>query len=242
MFLDEYHTWHDECVQISASQGSRFAKQVAGDFNPIHDPDNKRFCVPGDLLFALVLKYYGLSEKMHFTFRGMVGDRYPLSFLSTDAASFQITGPDEKVFLEVERSGRIHRNPMLIEQITKRYVAFSGHNFPHVLQPLMAAHGVMFNPDRPLVIYDSMSFTLDPLMDPARIEVLEMSLDHSHLEVNGKRGEATLEFCITAPIGGEDAISVGRGAKKLVVSNLREYDDCRMAEVVAEFNRRKAAG
>ena len=32
------------------------------------------FCVPGDLLFAVLLKKEGISQKMRFDFAGMVGD------------------------------------------------------------------------------------------------------------------------------------------------------------------------
>ncbi len=55
MFLDPYHCEEDGFVRVGAEQASQFAKGVADDFNPIHDPDSRRFCVPGDLLFALVL-------------------------------------------------------------------------------------------------------------------------------------------------------------------------------------------
>ena len=36
MFLDRYHSIQDGKVLISATEGSRFAKEIAGDFNPIH--------------------------------------------------------------------------------------------------------------------------------------------------------------------------------------------------------------
>ncbi|MEO1880948.1 MAG: DUF3581 family protein, partial [Methylococcales bacterium] len=71
--LKEFYSGPDDCVAITAEQGSLFAKEVAGDFNPIHDVDSKRFCVPGDLLFAIVLEKYGLSKTMNFTFTGMLG-------------------------------------------------------------------------------------------------------------------------------------------------------------------------
>jgi len=61
MFLQKYYSGDDEKIHFSRQQASRFAKEVAGDFNPIHDQEAKRFCVPGDLLFALVLSKYGLS-------------------------------------------------------------------------------------------------------------------------------------------------------------------------------------
>ena len=73
MKLRDYYSENDGFIQFSREQASRFAKNVAGDFNPIHDPDSKRFCVPGDLLFACSLANFGLSEKMHVRFSGMVG-------------------------------------------------------------------------------------------------------------------------------------------------------------------------
>ena len=54
MFKD-FYAQRGEYVVISAEQASRFAKGVAGDYNPIHNPGARRFCVPGDLLFTLVL-------------------------------------------------------------------------------------------------------------------------------------------------------------------------------------------
>ena len=44
------------------------------DYNPLHDKDAKKFCAPGDLLFSLVLDRYGISERMEFTFAGMVDE------------------------------------------------------------------------------------------------------------------------------------------------------------------------
>ena len=57
MTLDiaQYVTSTDRSMQFSQQQASQFAKGVAGDFNPIHDVGGKRFCVPGDLLFACLL-------------------------------------------------------------------------------------------------------------------------------------------------------------------------------------------
>ena len=56
MFLTPYFSTEDNQFQFTREQASHFAKKVAADFNPIHDEDNKRFCVPGDLLFAVLLQ------------------------------------------------------------------------------------------------------------------------------------------------------------------------------------------
>ncbi|MGL5048946.1 MAG: DUF3581 family protein, partial [Shewanella sp.] len=68
MFLAPYFLKQNQAISVSAQQASDFAKKIAQDFNPIHDVGAKRFCVPGDLLFALVLTQYGLSQSMKFGF------------------------------------------------------------------------------------------------------------------------------------------------------------------------------
>lgn len=226
MFLDPFHASTSGRIRISAEQGSRFAKEVAGDFNPIHNPDAKRFVVPGDLLFSLVLQRYGLNRRMGFSFTDMVGADEDLMFPDTDAPYFEISDAAGRACLKVEREGDRTRDPNLLEGFARAYVAFSGQTFPHVLVPLMRSHGVMINPQRPLVIYDGMSFDLaQPDIGNPRL-----TLESSSLVVNGKRGEVTLGFVIRS--GGEE---VGTGAKKLVLSGLRAYDEQQMNTLVDQY-------
>lgn len=63
MFLTAYHSNQQHQFQFTRQQASHFAKLVAGDFNPIHDEDSKRFCVPGDLLFAVLLQKKALAKR-----------------------------------------------------------------------------------------------------------------------------------------------------------------------------------
>ena len=72
-FLKAFITEIDRnTVRISAKQACDFAKGIAGDFNPIHDHDSKRFCVPGDLLFTESIRRLGLYQSMHFDFMDML--------------------------------------------------------------------------------------------------------------------------------------------------------------------------
>lgn len=226
MFLDDYHSCVDDRIVISADQASRFAKCIAGDFNPIHTPGARRFCVPGDLLFALVLKRFGLSPHMNFRFLAMVGADRALSFREESDRVIRVLDDDGKCYLEVERRGSATFDESVVEAFTRCYVAFSGKNFPHYMKPLMEDCGVMFNPKRPLVIYDSMGFSL------TRLDALAPSLRllDSRLEVIGKRGDVHLEFAIDA--AGE---SIGHGGKKLVVSGLCPYDAEAMDDIVDQF-------
>ena len=95
----------------------------------------------------------------------------------------------------------------------------------------MARHNVMINPQRPLVVYESMAFHLDRL----GIAETELELADSRLEVNGRRGDAGLFFRIKA--GGQ---VVGTGSKKLVLSGLREYDPQSMQRFTEEYLARKS--
>ena len=230
MFLDSFHSKENGFIQITADQASEFAKGVSDDFNPIHDPDSRRFCVPGDLLFALVLSSYGISQRMSFSFKGMVGALTPLVFPDTDASRLEIVNDKGKEYLHVERSGDVSQSPALIEAMIRNYVVFSGHNFPGILVPLMAEHNVMINPARPLVIYEGMSFNLDHLAfsNP----VLELSA--ATLKVSGKRGDAELHFGIS-----DAGRPVGTGLKKLVLSGLRDYEESAMQGMCDLYQARK---
>jgi len=230
MFLKEYYCAHDGIVSIVAKQASKFAKEIAHDFNPLHDFDSKRFCVPGDLLFALVLEKYGLSQQMNFIFSGMVGHDVLLNFPDTDAGQFEVNDNQGKSYLQVNRSGGFSRNPALIESIIRDYVSFSGQNFPYVLVPLMANENVMFNINRPLVIYESMSLSFQHLhFQKVSVEMLEPKM-----EVNGKRATAFLNFQIKA---GESV--VGAGVKKLALSVPSCYESGSMQAFIDEYLTRK---
>lgn len=231
MFLDDYYN-NNGTIRITPQQASNFAKKVAGDFNPIHDEDAKRFCVPGDLLFALVLNNYGLSQHMNFTFSGMVGDGVELVFPETDNGSITISDSNGKDYLNIEREGDTSTDPELIQNLAHHYVEFSGQTFPHILVPLMAEHKVMINPERPLVIYESMAINMDRLdtKNP------ELELANSTLDVNGKRGSVCLEFNLTS-----EGDVVGTGKKNMVLSGLREFEQATIDKLVENYAARKQA-
>lgn len=231
MFLKDFYSVQNGSVNIAAEQASMFAKEIAHDFNPLHDIDAKRFCVPGDLLFSLALERYGLSQNMHVTFLGMVGQGVLLDFPDTDAEQIDVNDNQGKTYLQIERSGEISRDPELIESFIRDYVAFSGQNFPYVLVPLLAQENVMFNLSRPLVIYESMTLSFHHFnFSEASVEMLE-----PEMEVNGKRATAFLHFQIKA-----DGKAVGTGFKKLAISVPSDYEAEPMQAFVDEYLSRKS--
>lgn len=231
MVLSSFYEESSAGLAVSPLQASRFAKEIADDFNPIHDPGGKRFCVPGDLLFSLVLERYGLSEQMSLRFSGMVGEGVVLQFPQTLEPAFSICDAAGKSYLEVERSGAILYDQQILWDFAQAYVAFSGQNFPHVLVPLLREHGVMINSERPLVIYEQMSINVSrlnlagPWLEPARHEV----------RIEGKRAEVSLGFRIFDTAG-----ELGKGAKKLVVGGLKPYDEAVSEQLIREYLSRKA--
>ncbi|QYJ97001.1 DUF3581 domain-containing protein [Shewanella alkalitolerans] len=230
MFLSSYFNKAQQLVSVSAQQASEFAKGVAQDFNPIHDVDAKKFCVPGDLLFALVLGQYGLSQKMTFRFEGMVGSGVNLVFPDVVGDSFAILDDKDKQYLSVSRSGESTQCEVQTESFVRSYVAFSGLNFTHVLVPLMKQHGMMINPARPLVIYESMSFDLHTL----DFDSIALNLVEQNLAIDGKRGDVTLKFELHC-----DDKLVGTGEKTLVLSGLRPLEAQSMDEMVARYEARR---
>ncbi len=231
MFLKDFYSMHAGHVSILAAQASTFAKEIAHDFNPLHDVDSKRFCVPGDLLFSLALEKYGLSQNMHFTFAGMVGHGVLLNFPDTDAEHIDINDDQHKTYLQIDRSGKINHDPVLIEGFIRDYVAFSGQNFPYVLVPLLAREKVMFNINRPLVIYESMTLSFQQLdFQQAHVEMLDPTI-----EVNGKRATAFLHFQVKS----EQNSIVGTGFKKLAISVPSDFEAEPMQAFVDEYLARK---
>lgn len=230
VLIDQYFTERDGKISFTREQGSNFAKQVADDFNPIHDIDARRFCIPGDLLFSIILAKYGLNRHMEFGFTGMVLDGTEL-ILPEPAEDLSLNDADGKQYLTIRRTGDGTRSKTLIDTLTRAYVEFSGHTFPHILIPLLAEQNVMINPARPMVMYESMSIDLD------RLDIASPSLeiDYNELSINGKRGEIQLAFNLI-----DSGEIVGGGKKRLILSGLREYEKQSMDDIVVNLNQRKA--
>ena len=231
-FIEQYCPINNEQITFTRQQGSDFAKQVADDFNPLHNIEAKRFCVPGDLLFAVIIAKSGLHKEMIFNFSGMVNDGIALTFPNEITNNFDIVDSNNKTYLSVEASGEKTCCIALINSLTKAYVDFSGHTFPDILVKLMAESNVMINPARPMVMYQSMNISLD------RLDITEVTLrlSKTSLTIEGKRGDAWLEFDLIS--GGE---IVGHGKKHMLLSGLREYNQDNIDKLVAQYRESKIA-
>jgi hypothetical protein len=232
MLLEGYYLQDESGIHFSREQASRFAKGVAGDFNPLHDVNAKRFCVPGDLLFAVTLAQRGLWQKMAFTFAGMVTDALQLSLESPQPGTCLLADDHGKEYLKVECEGDNTTDEKLIRDLVYNYVEFSGKTFPHILIPLLEKQQVMINPARPMVIYESMEISLDRL----DVDEITLKFDDARLEVNGKRGTVHLLFNL---FSGDEKI--GQGDKKMLLSGLQPYDAEKVNALVADFNKIKDA-
>lgn len=225
-YLDKFYESKDDLVIVSPEQASAFAKGIASDFNPLHDPDNKRFCVPGDLLFAITLKRYGLSQKMEFNYTGMVGKGAELHYPISISGDFVLRDTRDKDCLNAQISGNKITDLKAIEVFTKSYVSFSGESFIDILVPLMKEKQMMINVDRPMVIYEKMSFEFEifDLVSPS-LEFTSASLD-----INGKRGSATIYFDLL-----DQGEVVGTGKKSMVLSGLRAYDEDKLQGLISWY-------
>lgn len=231
MFIEQYYQTEQDQIFFSRQQASDFAKNIADDFNPLHDIDAKKFCVPGDLLFAVMLAKLGLYENMNFNFLGMVSNDIHLNFPTAVEDTVSVTDDGGKEFLSVSASGTHSKDDKLIDSLTKAYVEFSGHTFPHILVKLMAENDVMINPTRPMIMYESMSITLSSLPEAE----VELALANTSLTIEGKRATACLQFDLIA-----DRQVIGHGKKHMLLSGLRPYCADTMDKVVADYIEKKA--
>ena len=230
-----YQIDSDQRWVISAAQGSTFAKRYANDFNPLHDADNRRFVVPGDLLFALVLHQFGLRSQMAFSFSAAVAADSPLQVSSLERDSeltVELYDSRDKVAMTARAAGPGSDDSALINQLVAAYVSFSGQNFPGILMPLLQQQQVMINPDRPLVMYEGMDFALDSFA----LSAPQLQLHEATLSVDGRRGQVVFNFVIT-----EQGEVVGRGKKYIALGGLRPYQAAPMDAIVADYLARRQA-
>jgi hypothetical protein len=229
--LESYFQESDGGIEFSRQQSSDFAKSVAGDFNPLHDTDAKRFCVPGDLLFAVFLHRHGVYESMHFDFQNMVDSGVRL-VEKGNAAETVLSDDGGREFMTVKCTGNHTTDSALVSGLTRAYVQFSGQTFPYLLVDLMQQHEVMINPARPLVIYRNMQLSMDAL--PAADVTLEFSGADLHSE--GKKATVNLNFAISA----HDK-QIGTGRKQMVLGGLRPYEHTVMTALVEEYQSIKSS-
>ena len=78
----------------------------------------------------------------------------------------------------------------------------------------MAENSIMINPQRPRVVYDSMSLQFDTL------DLVEPSVElaGTSFKAEGKRGDVQFELRLM-----DQGKQVGSGVKTLILSGLREY-------------------
>ena len=227
MSISDYFQLSENKLFFSKQQGSDFAKLIANDFNPIHDVDAKKFCVPGDLLFAVILHQYGLYQKMSFNFSGMVSDTNSLILpqqITEDKVS--IKDDNGKEFLNFFATGEKTEKLPLINSFVQEYVEFSGKAFPHLLVPLMEKENVMVNPDRPLIVYESMEIQLDHV----EFSGLNLELYQTGIDVQGKRAKACLQFELVS-----DGRKIGCGKKNMILSGLKPYEKDIMEKLVEQY-------
>jgi len=246
MKISDYFLVDGNAVFFEEAQASRFAKSIAGDFNPIHDPGSRRFCVPGDLLFSVLLNRFGVAANTTVEFSGMLDGKTKMLLPQNCGNSIDIVDSKERALISMRQSGVRFVSEAFIGQLCHAYVKFSGQTFPDILVPLMQSADVMINPARPLVIYKDMRisfnesanelFETDKGVELTQLKQpigdrLSLTSSGNDIEVDGRKGSVRLAFSIEA-----DGKQIGAGEKNMVLGGLREYDDDAMMAIVDQYN------
>lgn len=242
MNLQHYFSQQEGMVSFTQDQASVFAKTVAGDFNPIHDPGAKRFCVPGDLLFCVLLNRYGVAETTSVQFSGMLDDKTRMCLPDSLEEREHIVDTNGRALLSIFMQGERLQNADFVSALSQAYVKFSGQTFPDILVPLMRSANAMINPERPLVIYKDMAIELNKsvatLVKSAKNEQsgsvaaadVMLKLDQPDISVNGRKGAVRLSFDIYY-----QESQIGKGEKNMVLSGLRDFDESAMQSIVEQY-------
>ena len=90
----------------------------------------------------------------------------------------------------------------------------------------MKKENVMVNPDRPLIVYESMEIQLEQI----DFSGLSLELYQTGIDVQGKRGKACLQFELVS-----DGGKIGCGQKNMILSGLKPYDHDIMEKVVEQY-------
>ncbi len=230
MKVDDYYNYTAAqpagTLEFTREASSSFAKDIAGDFNPIHNPDARRFCVPGDLLFAVVLDLFKARAKMEFEFEQMVDASVALN-VPLKERGLRMVDDTDKCYLDVSFSGDAVESDVANQSLITAYVKFSGQTFPYLLIDLMKKHGVMINAQRPMIFYRTMSIELLE----TQCDDFELAYTESTLKVDGKKGEVDLLFDIVSANK-----VVGTGCKHMLVGGLRDYQQEAIDDLIAEYN------
>jgi len=232
MDIKKFYKIDDQKVSFTRQQASLFAKSVAGDFNPLHDVETKRFCVPGDLLFAVALTELGVSQSMHFSFESMVTEQTVVTLPEKLSEQFILSDQNNKSMMTVQCSGEQSNNDKFISSLIEKYVQFSGRTFPEILIDLMQKKGVMINPARPLIIYKDMVIEIHSFLEGS----LDLEFSGASMRVDGKKGSVKLEFNLFV-----DGQAIGHGTKDMVVSGLRPFEQSAIDSILDEYNAVKLA-
>ena len=221
----DYYCVCDQKLTFTNEQGSRFAKKVAGDFNPIHDKDSRYFRVPGDLLFAFVVSQYGLATNTVVSFEKPVTANVALCIPNEINGYYSFNDADEKQYITVDLEGD-QLKQSCARDLALQFIQFSGEKLLWVLVNLMKRENAMINTRRPLVVYKSICLNLehDHFEDP------HLEYHGATMKIEGKKGEVRLDFVVRA---GE--IEVGRGSKSLQLRGLRAFDQTAMDKFVDDY-------
>jgi len=145
----------------SAAARPACCKEVAGDFNPIHDPGCPPLLRARRIYFSLSYFWrFGLSTDMTFHFSRPAGLKTcPANFAKGADGTIQVCDQARQGVSGSRPQRRHNTDKVFIEEFTLGYVAAFGQNFPPHHEALMESNGVMFNPTGQLVMYDSMTVT-----------------------------------------------------------------------------------
>lgn len=196
---------------------SAYARNVAKDFNPIHSHLAKKYCVPGDLIFALITEMHGAHNYMRVDFLNRVGAECKL-FFDTKRIALALLDVDKKLYAELATAGDKSVCPKRLKTVSNVVVSCTSGYFPYKLIDNLREENVMLSIRRSMVMLKSIEVELRNIHSASSLVAKYQS---SGLELSGKRGEVKVYF----QLFDDDGISVGFVTKTVLIIGIEKFND-----------------
>lgn len=214
MDISEYYDCIDGEIHFNDLKASQFAKNVSNDQNPIHDHDNKNYCIPGDLIFSMCADVLGLGSETDLYLHHPIGKNS--SILIKEAKDGFYLGRDQsgiKIF--TYRKNGETTDICDTGNFLNCFARVTETLFEDAIHPQLKQKGLMINPSSPSVVLTSISIRKSENSKP----VHKIKPDESVATGNVKRAKVTAKYTMNDLYDN----SIGEARKTLFISGLREY-------------------
>lgn len=217
----------DSLFKFNAVACDAYARNVVKDFNPIHNHLAKNYCVPGDLIFALMVERGGVHGSMRMDFLNRVGKDSEYIFVS-GKAGMALLDRGNKVQAQLIGSGDASVCVKCISAVSDAVLSCTSSYFPYKMMRSLRAENLMLSGCRSLVILKSIEVNVSDLHFASDLTAVFCS---SSLRHSGRRGTIDAHFQL---VGGNGQV-LGQVIKTALIIGIERFNGKRSAQYLENY-------